>query len=482
MTFRQLLDAALAGTMRLSAPAVLPADDLPHESRLLRAASFEGMRRLAGRRLETGADLEPFDPCAPETLPEIPAAAAARLERILTDRPELLHEWLTLALVRAARVPHALLPDLLDHAATCDEDIQELVLQIGGERLAWLAALRGAESEWSFAAPFDVEECLAFGTSEQRARALRSVRRHDAQRGRAWLIEALATESGGTRAMLLASLEEGLVEYDEPVLEQALRDSRKDVRLVALRLIRALPNSRFGTRWAERAAQVVQLNRRLTGTKLQVNEPAEVDPRWVDDGLDPQPPKGSGSKAWLLQQVVALAPPRIWPISALGAFHSSEWAQQLLAGLGQAALAYGDVGWSEELLLTWAKANAQRDQVPIDAGALFRALAARPAENALRRVLDTAPAAVPPLANWWRHVWSQEFSQYFMARLPQLLRLWEYSATATLRPASLCLDPRVLPDAERILSGQPEEAWLRLSLERLVQMLEFRQALRKELV
>jgi len=165
----------------------------------------------------------------------------------------------------------------------------------------------------------------------------------------------------------------------------------------------------------------------------------------------------------------------------LGAVQSSDWAQPAIAGLGQAALAYGDADWSEELLLAWAHATLKREMAPINATALFQGLAAPRAERALRRLLEATPAATPPLASAWKHWWSPEFSRYFTGRLRKLLQTWEHAATGVLRPASLRLDPCVLPEAEHVLAGLPESVWTRLSMERLVHMLEFRDALRSEL-
>jgi Family of unknown function (DUF5691) len=478
MSFGALLDAALAGTVRQAPPSVFTdSTQLPPEARLLRGAGYEGLRRLAGRRLHgQTSDLLVLDPSPPETRPEVPAAAAARLVEILTDRPEVLTEWLTLVAARGARVPHALLPDLMDHAALSSEHVEDLVILVGGERLRWLAGLDD-DSDWRFAAEFDPAERVALGTRAQRVHALRSIRRQDPRRGRELLIEVLATESGESRAMLLATLLDGLSQDDEPILEEALQDARKEVRQVAMRLIRGIPDSRFGQRWSERVRQVIQLR----GPRFQVREPTEADATWIKDGLDPRPPKNTGRSAWLLEQLVALAPPGLWPTSALGAFESSDWAQPLIGGLADAALAYQHTQWTQELVVAWARAGARGPHRAIRPTELLEALGPLPAEATLRRVLDSAPAALPQLAPAWVHQWTADFSRYFIARLANALQTWEWNARAPLEAASVCLDPRVLPAAERVLNEQPEGAWVRSSLVRLIQMLEFRQALRREL-
>jgi hypothetical protein len=43
------------------------------------------------------------------------------------------------------------------------------------------------------------------------------------------------------------------------------------------------------------------------------------------------------------------------------------------------------------------------------------------------------------------------------------------------------LDPRVLPDAERMLDAEIEPIWARSSVTRLVDTLDYRLAMRKEL-
>src|SRR5205807_1893484 len=124
------------------------------------------------------------------------------------------------------------------------------------------------------------------------------------------------------------------------------------VRQTALRLIRRIPNSRFGRRWVERARQVIQLEQDFLGrARFEIHEPAEMDPEWVADGLDPLPAKGTGATAWLLHQVMALTPPSIWPRTALGAIDHTDWPKPLLAGLAQAAEAYADGEWCEALLM-----------------------------------------------------------------------------------------------------------------------------------
>ena len=72
------------------------------------------------------------------------------------------------------------------------------------------------------------------------------------------LVESWAGESAAARLAFLPLLAERLSVEDEPLLERALRDRRKDVRQTALGLIRRLPDSDFARRWSGRARQIVR--------------------------------------------------------------------------------------------------------------------------------------------------------------------------------------------------------------------------------
>jgi hypothetical protein len=475
MSFGALLEAALAGTLRQVPPSSLPAfDDLTPEGRLLRSASYEGLRRLAGRPVASARDTAAVEPCEPETQAEINSRAATRVPEILAERTELLGEWLNLVAARHRRVPHMYLPDLLE-LARFRPDVLDLVVQVGGERLAWLARLN---PDWQFGAAAEPDEQFTLGTRDQRVAALTRIRRQDPARARQLLQETWTTESGDMRATLLNVLSEGLSTEDETLIEQALGDSRKEVRETALRWIRRIPGSRFSARWRDRARHVVQFKKRLTGSRVEVREPREADPTWLADGLDPRPPKGIGETAWLLQQVMALTPPSIWPQETLVAFQKSDWGQPLLVGLSQAAAAYADAEWCEELLMHWATLSKHQNK---NTPRLFAALPPDRAEAVVLRVLETDPEVVTTLATRWQHAWSEDFSRAMVRRLPELLGKWQHVATWFVREALVHIDPSVLPELEHLLEAHIEPIWLRAALERLAQRMAYRQAMRLEL-
>jgi hypothetical protein len=481
VSFPRLLEAALAGTLRQDPPDVLPGrPGLAAEARLLQGASFEGLRRLAGRPLERVEGLATSEPAPPEVRAEIGGRATARLGELLEWRRDLLPEWFELVAARNLRLPHVVLPDVLEYGRGVRDRERELLLAVGGTRLAWLAR---QHPDWQFAAYADPAEQFAVGGPDERVSGLRRVRRQDPARGRELLQEAWAAERGEQRAKLLEALEVGLSLADEALLELAIRDARSDVRLAALRLIRRIPASRFGDRWAERARRVFQFKRDLLGrTKLFIREPVAAEAEWLADGLDARPPKDMGATGWLLQQIVALTPPSIWPASAVEAFQHSEFAKPLVAGLGQAAEGYADARWCAQLIVVHAEVKSREDALPLNASALYRALDPAGAEAVLRRLLDLEPGATAGLFNGWRtEQWSADFSRYLIAHLPVILRRWQYSSEALLGEAPYRLDPCVLPEAEALLDGALEPPFIRPDVERLVHLLDIRRAMREEL-
>ena len=478
MSFSELLEAALAGTSRQDPPAVVPTVDTSAENRLLRGASYEGLRRLAGRPLERAVVRTPLASAEAETQPEVPPPAASRLFEILDLRPELLPEWLRLVVERGLRAPHLSLPDLLENARTADDDIRDLIVAAGGRRLPWLARLN---PDWQFAAWPDPDEGFASAGRDDRPRALRRIRHQNAARGRALLLNAWSAERGESRASLLDALSTGLSADDEPLLWSAISDSRKEVRETALHLIRRIPGSGFSVRWTERARQVFTVDSGSPqAPRLHINEPTAADSAWLADGLDPLPPKGIGMAAWLLQQVLAFTPPSIWPTSMIAAIRHTDWYGPLLAGLGQAADAYADDDWCGELLVLRART---KEALPLDAPALFAALQPHQAESVLRRLIELGPAAIAGLPDARSDPWSEDFSRFLVLRLPRLIARWQYSALPLLQAAHFRLEPRVLPELEGLLEAelQLQLGWARPSLDRLAETLEYRHAMRTEL-
>lgn len=364
----ELLSTALVGTERrpFTGAAV---DGLRLDGNgpgaLLEGAAVALAYRRAGTLPATGR--VPIDPAPDEHAPVIPLAAAHRLALLVTDGGVpggtevalgLLGDWLARAAERGYRVPAELLPALLD-AGRRRAALRSTLAAVAGRRGAWLADRRPdwkyllAESAGSLGAAPDPDD-WATGTPGQRLAYLGAVRASDPAAGLALLTETFDSEDPDDRARLLGALATGLSLADEPLLERALDDRRKEVRITACDLLSALPGSALRQRMAERALACVRLERRPLGRdRLVVTPPAEFDAGMRRDGVQPRAPQGIGPQAWLLEEVVARTPLDTWttafdlpPADVLALPANDDWSLTVHKGMARAAAAQHDPAWA----------------------------------------------------------------------------------------------------------------------------------------
>ena len=157
----------------------------------------------------------------------------------------VLSEWLGLVADAGRLVPPARLPGLLA-AASAGAALRPATVEVTGERGRWLGGLNPA---WAWAAggadPNDTETWTT-GSSAARRLLLGRLRATDPAAARDLLQSTWATETPEDRAAFVAVLATGLSVDDEPFLEAALDDRRKEVRQNAAALLWRLPESRHG--------------------------------------------------------------------------------------------------------------------------------------------------------------------------------------------------------------------------------------------
>ncbi|MFE3449507.1 DUF5691 domain-containing protein [Nonomuraea sp. NPDC059194] len=333
--WEELVSAALVGT-----------DRRPHHGDLLAAAAVELVRRRAGQ-VPYGERPPAPAPAREEEQEAVSPAAAARLGWILDGRhPRLLPEWLALAAATGRRVPPRLLPELLDKGAR-DRSIRPFLGVLAGRRGRWLAGLNPA---WSYllAEPTGLQagtaESWELGGHGDRLAYLERLRASDPGAARRLLEQAWEKETPDDRAQFLALLGEGLSMADEPFLESVLDDRRREVRQQAADLLTRLPGSRLAGRMAERAAGCLAVR----DDRIVVEPPAACDRGMERDGIRARPPRGTGERAWWLQQVVARAPLRMWDTALLRA-KIPEWGREVRSGWVRAAVLQRDPVWARAL-------------------------------------------------------------------------------------------------------------------------------------
>ncbi|GAA3799072.1 DUF5691 domain-containing protein [Sphaerisporangium flaviroseum] len=365
--WERLVSSALVGTDRRPVPD------------LLGQAAAHTVGARAGQRLHRG---EPLPAASPEEQPPVPRAAGERVARILDgEQPRLLAEWLEAAAARRYHLPPKLVPRVLDHGVR-DRSLRSPIGVLAGARGRWLAELNPS---WAYlleeatahlagtglltpsggaigtggatGSPGDEEpddgthHFWAFGTRGDRLSYLRSLRAADPARARALLRRGWEKESPEDRAAFVHAMAEGLSMADEPFLEGALDDRRREVRSQAADLLTRLPESRLGRRMAERAARCV----RLSGDRLQAEPPEACDGDMERDGVRARAPGGTGQRSWWLQQIVAHTPLAFWTESfdrtakQIVALNLGEWAREIRLGWERAAVLQNDPVWARAL-------------------------------------------------------------------------------------------------------------------------------------
>ncbi|MFC4113749.1 DUF5691 domain-containing protein [Nonomuraea zeae] len=331
----------MKGWEDLASTALVGTGRRPYRGDLLADAAVEVARRRAGRRTDESA---PPAPAPAEEQAAVGRRAAERLVRIIGgDHERLLPEWLAAAAATGRRVPAYALPELLERGRR-DRSIRVHLGVLAGRRGRWLA---GLDPAWDYLLEEPTGETWELGGAADRRAHLRALRAADPARARRLLESTWERETPDDRAEFVEVLADGLSMDDEPFLEEALDDRRREVRQAAANLLTRLPGSRMSQRMAARVSACVS----VTGQTIAVDPPKECDRAMERDGIRPKPPRGIGERAWWLQQVIARAPLSIWggPPAALLKLKIPDWDAEVKAAWVRAAVLQKDPEWARAM-------------------------------------------------------------------------------------------------------------------------------------
>jgi hypothetical protein len=326
--FEELVKLALVGTQRAGERAIA----LPAELQELASTQSTADAKL----LDAAAALVHFERCgamagpmvcdiAPAPADERPAcsANAATVLSQLCDRKEydLLSEWFAAASKAKRRVPHWLLPAVLDRAAERIA-LRESIEAVIDRRGHWLAS---QNPRWRFAeaAGADLEASWQTGSAAERLSALKGIRTIEPARAVEWIRGTWASDPADDRVKWLGALLPALSMNDEPFLESCLDDRSSRVREAAAGLLARLPASLFIQRMIARLEPLLKWNGKVLSAEL----PAAFDKPMLRDGLTEKPPPHTGQKQWWRSQMLRIVPPVLWSQS-FGAT-----AEKLVAGV-----------------------------------------------------------------------------------------------------------------------------------------------------
>jgi hypothetical protein len=414
--------------------------------------------------------------CIPQAAaPASPALCEAEIRQILGPRAlqylasilahksvDLLSEFLGAVDAAGKCVGPYGLPLLLDLAKDKPR-LRELVTSTAGKRGLWLAALN---PEWQQVAVSD-EDVWESGGRDARKVYLRGIREVDPGHAREMLANAWDQEPPDNRAAFLETFDTGLGIDDEPFLEGALGDKRKEVRKIAAGLLGLLPGSGLRQRMLDRLTPLLgwQAARKSgflglvrSNAALEVVPPAECDKAMVRDGIVAKPPPGKGEKSWWLEQMLAVVPPGHWtqvlestPEDLIGAALRGEWKQPLVDGWALAAAKHRDAAWSRALL------SAKTDIATDRRADLLKVLPSRQAEEIVIAVLpsDRSLSALYECDFPWSPGFSLAvlglFEQRSMRGIPQ----WHVAELCKLFATRM--SPNIAPEVQRRLGQQNQD-------------------------
>jgi hypothetical protein len=230
---------------------------------------------------------------------------------------------------------------------------------------------------------------------------------------------------------------------------------------------------------------------RLKRKTIEITMPEACDEAMQRDGVEPKPySQGIGEKAWWLQQMLGMIPPKIWSqesgwsISELiDAAKRSEWKGVLIDGWSQAARLCQDVEWADALL---AETYERGEAAP-----LFQVLPQARQEAFILKLLGNDPSlhtskpARSYVATCWRQ-WGEALSR---AVIDSLLHhavtdgfkdSWMWSGFTD--NIGRRLDPALIPETISRLTGAMKPPAERApAVEQFLNFIQFRYEMLKEI-
>lgn len=322
----------------------------------LAAAAF--LYDRAARQAERAPGAKQAAPA--ETLPLIGQAAQDRIHAMVSGQhPEILGEFLQRVAENRLRLPPQFLPALFTRAMK-ENELWPALTQVMGERGHWLAA---QNPDWKLDAKAPAESIFQTGSREERLACLRQIRLADPDRSRTLLQASWAEEKPEDRAAFLEILLLKISLEDEPFLQQALVDKRKEVREIALEGLAQLPLSGLAQRMQTRLSDLVKVIKPFLGrAKLNIEIPEQMPADWQKDGIDAKSKvQGLGDKAYRLYCLVGATPLSFWsglkswtPDESVEAIYQTDWHDAILLGLAKAAIRQQNRTCGQAVLSFWA--------------------------------------------------------------------------------------------------------------------------------
>lgn len=503
MIWDELCKLALLGTERGQLPPELLRNlekigvamgNAPEQLLLESAALYHQFRR-AGHPISAPADLQSAAAVPQEGRPAMPARLARQMQHIMQGRFEgALPECLALAAEHGCQLPAEQLPALFDLAVK-SESWWARIRPLLGPRSFWL--LR-QNPDWASLAECEPKaDWSGLGRAELLP-MLRRLRQQAPETATARLQPLWPGLAYPEKQAVLGTFQHGLSKADEPFLEQAASDSRKEVRQAAMQHLLLLPGSAQQAQVFERACELLSLDPKRG---LQVQYVKKLDQALKGYGigqLKKSPYPGGQGAAWAFE-LLSKIPPQRWEahfgrstLDVLRAFAHSDQPKLSMDALAKAALFNCDHTWIEALIRHWWRTGNDERLESALGKALLSELPEAVFNDLLVQHLDREGNYLEDgglalsLLNLGAHGWSADLGKQVMAgfrdalngRQPMAWALWHYRPL--LKIAAYRMPVALLPGLQ---SGWDERSplWREWgdAIEQLLKVLAFRKDMRQ---
>jgi hypothetical protein len=489
LIWQDLVSTALVGTQKQAVKLKCLDNELgkilskldteDYEGSLLSAAGAIALYKKAGKLPKADSSKLPQSSGITD-IPECNTSAEQHLEMMLNGQyTEILPEWLKIVTECKKLVSAKYLPDLLNLGQR-QSNLREAILPVLGKRGLWLAA---QNPEWDYVVG-NTEFTWEKGSKSAKFLLVKKLRNQEPDTVIPKLEAIWKKQDGETRAILLQALETNLNLDDEAFLEAALDDKRKQVRDVASKLLRRLPQSKLVQRMIERVRPLIIFN----DNSVEVTLPQTCTREMSRDGIDESNYERTfGEKASLLFQMLCCIPPSFWcenktPQQLLQIATQNQWQKLLIEGLAIATCNHKDKIWAEAIL-TFNKDQEYLAELKEIIGKLLSILSKDEVNPLILKSLSyqqlfTSKHPAVLLLNYNCLPLDTKVSETVLSSIEKYIKANQkqndWSLKATFKNLAIYLEPSVLPQAQEILTVLGEGSFWKDFVDELIAKLQFR--------